>query len=69
MEKIVLMVLFYKFSRFFVRKGKLVNLSPFFPLIFRFGVHHFKPKTPKFGSGIIILLKFALSRILTDYYF
>ena len=55
MEKIVLVVLFYKFSRFFVRKGKLAN----FPPIFRFGVHHFKPKTPKFGSGIIILLKFA----------
>ena len=59
MEKIVLVVLFYKFSRFFVRKGKLANLPPFPPPIFRFGVHHFKPKSPKFGSGIIILLKFV----------
>ena len=31
MEKIVLVVLFYKFSRFFVRKGKLANLPPFSP--------------------------------------
>ena len=59
MEKIVLMVLFYKFSRFFVRKGKTGEFVSVFPPIFRFGVHHFKPKTPKFGSGRIILLKFA----------
>ena len=34
MEKIVLRVLFHKFSRFLVSKGKLANLSPFSPDFF-----------------------------------
>ena len=69
MEKIVLMVLFYKFSRFFCSQGKTGEMVSVFLPIFRFGVHHFKPKTPRFGSRIIILLKLPRSRILTDYYF
>lgn len=69
MEKIVLMVLFYEFSRFLVRKGKLANLSPFPPPDFSIWSSLFYAKDSQIWFQNNCTLKICTVEILTDCYF